>query len=451
MVEVLRPAKLINHIDGTVKDIKALKIVAESEVLPTDERIEEESKQNISEEELKIKLLECYEKLNYLISRYIDIPINYAKIINIWIIGTYIHSQLNTYPFLFLNATKGSGKTRTLKYISSLSHGGDGSVLNSVSEAVIFRIPAHTTTCIDELESIQSKEKNTLRELFNACYKKGIKVKRMKKKKTPEGEDYVVESYEPFFPLAMANINGLDEVLADRAISLVLEKSNNPTLTKKIEDFTTNPKFLDIKSSLNSILVQLCSVVTSKSDISKWNDYIDFKETINYTTTYNTIHTYNYTTTLTKQPNLTDKELTFFNKIDESNIFGRNFELFFPLFLVAREISDECFEDILKISKEMVKERKDEDYVESKEVNLFEFVSQLEPYKSDWINIKTLTERYATFIQETPEKSWWLNPKWMGKALKRLGLVKIKKRISDGIMVMLDVEKAKEKLLIYKP
>ena len=86
MVEVLRPAKLINHIDGTVKDIKALKIVAESEVLPTDERIEEESKQNISNEELKIKLLECYEKLNYLISRYIDIPINYAKIINIWII-----------------------------------------------------------------------------------------------------------------------------------------------------------------------------------------------------------------------------------------------------------------------------------------------------------------------------------------------------------------------------
>ena len=51
-VEVLRPAKLKNNIDGTIKDVKTIKTILKSEVLPTDDIIIEDDS-----ELLKIKNL----------------------------------------------------------------------------------------------------------------------------------------------------------------------------------------------------------------------------------------------------------------------------------------------------------------------------------------------------------------------------------------------------------
>jgi hypothetical protein len=143
------------------------------------------------------------------------------------------------------------------------------------------------------MEQVGSKEKQTLRELLNSAYKKGMKVKRMKKTKSKEGEEYVTETYEPYFPIAMANIWGMDEVLGDRSLTFVLEKSDNPEVTKKIEDFDTNPRILEIKRVLNELQCSLCSVVTSKNNIEDWNNYID-NQYNKYIHTYTTITTYNY-------------------------------------------------------------------------------------------------------------------------------------------------------------
>ena len=43
----------------------------------------------------------------------------------------------------------------------------------------------------------------------------------MKKKKTIEGEQQVVEEFEPYRPIIMANIWGMDEVLGERCIQLI--------------------------------------------------------------------------------------------------------------------------------------------------------------------------------------------------------------------------------------
>ena len=260
--------------------------------------------EEITREEAIRLLRQSYDDIIVLIQKYLDMPIENVKIVALWIIGTYFHVGFNTYPFLFINAMRGSGKTRLLKIISTLQRNGDGNVQNNISEAVTFRMAKQRGIIIDEFEQIGSKDKAVLRELLNSAYKKGAVVRRMKKTKVNGQEAQVVEEFDLYTPVALANIWGIDEVLGERCITIQLEKSDNPNITRKIEDFDTNPLFSNLKVRLNTIQCSLCSVVTVKNIIQRWNDYLDST----LSTTYTTLH---YTTTLTtpNYVNNTEEEL----------------------------------------------------------------------------------------------------------------------------------------------
>jgi len=359
--------------------------------------------------------------------------------------GTYFHEQFNTYPYLFFNAMRGSGKTRTLKLISSLGAKGDGSVQNNLTDAVLFRIPRGTTTCIDEVEQIGHRDKQTLRELLNSAYKKGMKVKRMKKVHKDKEEKQEVEVFEPYFPIALANIWGMDEVLGDRAITLVLEKSNHQSITKMIEDFDTNTEILEIKRTLTQFSDVSDVTLPKKTYIQHWNTYICQK--------YNVISSSSSSTSLNIISSLEDIERDqLFNKIDEMGIHGRNLELFLPLLLTAKDIGEEVFVDILNVAKNMSHQKKEDEYQDSKDVSLFEFITHLEnDLGLNYIALKELTQKFRHFVGDVEEfEDKWLNEKWLGRALKRLNLSLNKKKLSAGVQVMLNFGKAKEKLKIFK-
>lgn len=416
------------------------------------------------EEERQILEFMYYEIISVL-KDYLVMEEHQYKIIALWILGTYSHESYNTFPLLFFNAMRGSGKTRTLRLISALGAGGDGSVQNNLTEAVLFRIPRGKTTCIDEVEQISNKEKATLRELLNAAYKKGMKVCRMKKshKKNPETgkleEAQIAEEFEPYFPIALANINGLDEVLADRAITLILEKSDNPLVTKKIEDFEINIKIKWIKLTLMGFGVEVYRCM-SKKYYEKWNFWL--KSRGNYTNYIHYIHNTNNTNytnlsainnyiqaNLTTPQNLDSDTLLFFEKLDGAGIAGRNFELFSPLLILAKFINDNIFEDIFGVVKEMVGEKKSVEY-ESKDVSLYEFVlNQENVLNGEFISVKEVTNQFRKFTNEEENEDRWLNDKWMGKALKRLNLVLDKRRMRSGMEVRLNYGKAREKLKIF--
>ncbi len=127
---------------------------------------------------------------------------------------------LRVFPYLFFNAMRGSGKSKTLRLVCKLSN--DGNVMASPTEATLFR--TFGTLGIDEFEGVANKDKGSVRELLNGAYKKGILIQRMKKTKGIAGEDYVVENFEVFRPIIMANIWGMEEVLGDRCLTLILEK-----------------------------------------------------------------------------------------------------------------------------------------------------------------------------------------------------------------------------------
>lgn len=440
-------AKIIKNIKIDVDLIKS-KIVK-------DNNKEDQKNKKITKEEidnLKIILGETYEHILTELHEYCDLKEDYYHLVATWIIGTYLHDSFNTYPYLFINAMKGSGKTRLLKLIAAMSRNGD--VMGSPTEAVLFRIPKETTLCIDEFEGVLRKGNEGVREMLNACYKKGMKVRRMKKKNTPDGTEMVVEDFEPYKPICLANIWGMEEVLGDRCITAILEKSSRNDVMRIIEDFNEKSMIIHIKSSLSTNLVQLCSFFGEKGYIYKWNKYVKSKYTA--PTTLNTFTTQTTETTLYKEKNAKSCEvsefedmLEMFNKIDETGINGRNLELFFPLLIIGDFIGDRVFNEILGVAARLTKEKREEEMVESKDIALIEFVSQLEK-DGNFRTIKWITGSFRSYLGDDQPDEIWLNTRWVGRALKRLNLIIDKRRMRDGIEVTLAVDKAKDKIKYLK-
>jgi len=374
------------------------------------------------------KLLMAYLNIKSLLRKYCDLNEDYYPIITSWIIGTYSHSYFESYPYLFLNAMRGSGKSRTLKLIADLSK--DGEVQMSMTEAVLFR--TRGTLGIDEFESLGRRGIENLRELLNASYKKGTKVKRMKQKKGIEGVEQVVEEFDVYRPIVMANISGMDEVLGDRCISLVLERSNNTKITKLAEIWKQEEIFTKTKEILES--VQLCSSDVIRTCYLDWNNYITFNGITTYTTT-NTTTTHNYT--------------KLFKRLNLMDLDGRSLELCLPLLVISWSIDAEVFDEVFNVLKNYIKEKKEYQFIESRDISFFDYVSQ--EIGDKWIRTKDVLNGYKEFLQyDEKGDDDWLNVKWVGQALYRLKLRKQHKRDRGGMKVVLDVKKAQEKIKMFK-
>jgi len=366
------------------------------------------------------ELKDSYYTIIDILKKYLDMEERYYPIVALWIVGTYGHDEFETYPYLFLNASKGSGKTRLLRLISVLSK--NGRVIGSLTEASLFRGAKGRTFCIDEFEQIGGEDKKNLRELLNSGYKKGLIIERWNKRKSPEGEIWVPEAHDVYTNIAMANIWGMESVLGDRCITLTLEKSSVRNVTKLIENFDKDFAIQKIKALLNEIKDNFCDSILEKNMSQYWNDYI----------------------LGVSNSNLVEQTIVFFKKVDETGIEGRNLELLLPLYFIANLIDEETLNKILDISKEIVKEREEEDYFENKDKVLMRFLSEKIKQESleyfDKISTTKIANQFKEYLGDENE---WINAKWLGKALKRLKILKNRKRESGGMQVWLNTDKLK--------
>ena len=378
------------------------------------------------DEQLKKDLYEAYMNVNDLLRKYCDLKEEDYPIITSWIVGTYFHEKFESYPYLFLNAMKGSGKTRTLKLITDLSH--EGEILIQPTEAVLFR--TNSTLGIDEAEGIARKGMENLRELINGCYKKGSKVKRMKQKKTETGTEQVVEEFNIYRPLALANINGMENVLGDRCINIILERSDNKRIVKLAENWKEEEIFKKTKELLEKCRV--CSVDVAAELYTEWNNYVTHTYTLY--TIYNNYTNYTNYTKLFKDLNLMD-------------LTGREVELCLPLLFITWIISEKVYKPLHSALNGYMGERKKEQFDESMDIMLIDMVSQ--ELENIWLTSKDILNKYLEFTQ-LDDKDNELNSLWMGIALKRLNLIKEKKRGSGGMRYILNLKKAQEKIKMFK-
>ncbi len=235
------------------------------------------TKKEVEEKAIQ-ELLSVYSKIKEILKRYMDMSEYAYHIITLWIIGTYRYEDFNTFPLVFINAVRGSGKTRLLKLIEAMAW--NGKIQANLSESVVFRSKKLHTMLIDEFEQVGSKESNTLRELINASYKKGARVERMKEVTRDGKKDYDVEGFDLYSPLAMANIWGMDETVRDRCLIIQLDKSDNQIISKLLEDFGNNKNIQSVKMLLLKHSLKLCSYVDNVaksrlgSDMGEWSNYM---------------------------------------------------------------------------------------------------------------------------------------------------------------------------------
>lgn len=432
------------HVVDVLGGVEKFKRLDEPDRLSTN--VEEENLERMEEEKLFAKpnnfLIEVYNDIKEVLKYYIEMSEENYHIISLWIIGSYLHESFEAFPYLFINAMRGSAKTRTLRLISHMAYKGNGNVETGINETTLYRTEKGATLVLDELEAIGGKDKAEFRQYLNASYKKGITVSRAKKVKSKDGEDYVVVKYEPYRPVAMANIWGMEEVLGDRCISIIIEKSSNRNYTKVIENFSENAKLLHIKKILCENQCSLCSVVTKKNIVQKWNNFV--KETTLTTLTTTTTQT----TLTTLQHN--NRHYNLFNKIDKTEIDGRNLELFLPLFLIAEMLGEDVLDNTLEIASKLVSSKKEDELSESRDVSLYSFIASLNVSVYDYTNVSTLTKRFKEYLGDVDDvEDKWLNSKWLGRALKRLNLILSKKRVARGVEITLNVPKAQDKLKMF--
>ena len=79
---------------------------------------------------------------------------------------------------------------------------------------------------------------------------------------------------------------------------------------------------------------------------------------------------------------------------------------------------------------------------------MFDFVSRQD--HMNFISITNLTNRFREFIGVDEKEETFVNSRWMGRALKRLVLIREKTRKTGGIEVILDVSNAKKKMEMFK-
>jgi hypothetical protein len=383
-----------------------------------------------SDEEIVKIIANLYAAIIKILKNYIDTSEEYFSIISIWIIGTYLHDLFSSYPYLFFNAMKGSGKSRTINLIVTLSY--CGSLLADLTESVLFRTAAGTTIGIDEFENIASKEKTTLRTLLNGAYKKGSVVRRMVKVKNK----WELEEFELYCAIVMANINGLDDVLSDRCITIIHEKSGDDRINRLIEDFENNAEIKKLKEIFEVNLVNLVQLVKSKNIISQWNEYVNLKST-------------DETTQTASSTLITSETTNLFEKIYNSDVKGRHLELFFPIFIIAWIIDEELLNKTINTTKDIVVVKKNDDLIESRDVALIGFISEMKP-TLEFQSIKDITRLFREYMQDEDEQHNTINCRWVGRALKRLKLTAGSRRLAKGSEVILNAAKAKEKIKQFK-
>jgi hypothetical protein len=128
----------------------------------------------------------------------------------VWILGTYLFRAFRYFPYLHLNAEKGSGKTLLMELMSPIAF--NGVLLSQPPASTVLKLIKQDSASlfIDEAEGLGSNKSSfsQLRSILKTGFaRSGVYY---------SGD----EMYRTYSPKCFAGINVLDDVLADRTITV---------------------------------------------------------------------------------------------------------------------------------------------------------------------------------------------------------------------------------------
>ena len=144
-----------------------------------------------------------------------------AAVLAHWLLGTYLYMAFPTYPYLWItSAQKGSGKTRVLELLASVSFRALSVV--DPTPAVLYRVLDQLggTLLVDEFGKAGDDTQRALVTILNAGFRRGTTVPRC------ASDDYHIEFFNAYSPKVLAGLSRLPDTLESRTIPVqMLPKS----------------------------------------------------------------------------------------------------------------------------------------------------------------------------------------------------------------------------------
>jgi hypothetical protein len=374
-----------------------------------------------SDDEIIAMLPRVRELLSEVIDTYIDIEPQSKEMLVAWIMAAPYYESFFAFPYLYVNASKASGKTRLLKLIAALIP--ESIMVVSLSESALFRV-GEVKKCmlIDEAERLHSKEKQNLMDLLNSGYKKGGKILRVEGDKTK-----VVREFSAYYPKVLANIWGLDTVLESKCLNIVLQKTENQQIIHMPEMFELDTRIISINKYFEASLVYVGCKLNSTVLKPLYDSYANLYININHTHP-----TSSYT-------NSEDND--FVRGMYDVHVDGRNYELWLPLLATSYTVSKTSYTNLLEVAKAKISNKQDEDLTSDRDTSVaVELYDYLTTNGSTHITPKLFAESLEDGMRE------WCNPEWLGRFFKRTGLLLGKTRKGHGYEYDMDMSAVKKYL-----
>ncbi|MHA1853763.1 MAG: hypothetical protein ACTSUF_09705 [Candidatus Heimdallarchaeaceae archaeon] len=339
-----------------------------------------------------------FEKICSKINYYIDFEDrNCTHITALWIIGTYFHRLFSAYPYLYLTGVKRSGKTTLLKLISYLAF--NPMLCGSLTTSSMFRFidGASPTLLIDDQDWLAAykQDRGELVDLLKNGYKQGDYV--LRSERPTQKEKFRPVMFDTYCPKAISNIKGMDDILEERCITIIMERTLSKEYSDRVANMDYDPDWQDIVDGLYVML--FCN-------------YKEIQEL--YSTLENT-----------------------------TSLLNRDWELWKPLLTIALFIDEDLYKKMVDIAiKES--EAKEIESLSEPEINLLDSLKELVQEKR-YYKVKEIKEKMLEKYEEQPK---FLNNWWIGRCMKRFGF-KQKRRVKSRMEYYLtydDVMKKRKRL-----
>jgi hypothetical protein len=307
------------------------------------------------------------------------------SLLALWVMGTYLYRLFRYFPYIHLNAEKGSGKTMLMEILAPVCFNGQISV-NS-TEAVIFRDIQNNspTLFLDELEKMSKEEREKFAGIM-AVLKTGFSKNGLVKRCDGKNKDKI-RAFSTYAPKMFAGIKELDDVLSDRTIKIKMYRKLNNEL---FERYTECTEILDTQKTIRDMLYSFGLKYSAKIE-----------------------EIYN-------EPCIPDEFCSILN--------NREQDIWLPIISIAQLIDSEQKSDIVKeildYSASYISEKKTTDLLENDTVKLLSVLNQFLPFHEPE-NIKGNLYYYKTdtlydYFKQQEEYSWMDNKTWLSKQLRKL-------------------------------
>jgi Protein of unknown function (DUF3631) len=180
----------------------------------------------------RVQMTTIADDLLALFHRYICAGDSELIVLAVWTLHTHAFGASYYTPYLAItSAEKQSGKTRVLEVLKSVVR--DPQITASISPAALARSVAERrpTLLLDELDALLKGDKEmseALRGILNSGFQADGAFTRM----VGVGASMKPEHFPTFSPKAMAGIGTLPDTVADRSITIRLERSPRGTCPK---------------------------------------------------------------------------------------------------------------------------------------------------------------------------------------------------------------------------